>query len=522
MQKYPTNFRWPTKFDYDIALDDLRHTIIEDTDLRNGRLVMGKTTILHLDRPDSHTCLYRIDNWIVRCFCRVDDNEPNDNIDKRYQQLSNFCHNNLSHVSALIDMKYIERGMKIDFYSNEASDDLTFIKSAIVPIIKMPYIQAPSLGGFIATNYRNTHTMTQLCDAWLAMIREMEAVHMAHGDLDLTNVLVEHSSASRQLQLKLIDYDNTWIPDFAKLDYLLPEYGHESFQHPSFFGKGDAFNDKIDRFAALVIYISLKALISRPELYIDWEADDTRLLFSSNDYKIAQRSSSSGRIAQLQNMHIPGLAPFIDELCQSLYRGSIPESLISLSAPFQENNLTIHKVTNELDKPIQPQSTYREIVITEWDNVEYFNHKQNRSLQSAPLPHLELMPTEQAPTPTPVKDQPKRTAPPSSLQKQPMQADYTYSSTERMTVAKEAAQGTADRVPGRPSPSDAATWIGCGLVLLLVLIVLVIIIAIYMLNSSHPQSPHSNLFPWISWLQQHIINSVANIKAAGGDMYASL
>src|SRR5438105_3221201 len=62
----------------------------------------------------------------------------------------------------------------------------------VFPIVKMPFLLgSPPLGEFIVDRYRDRVTMSRLSDAWLRMMHELESVSMAHGDLDLTNVLVE-------------------------------------------------------------------------------------------------------------------------------------------------------------------------------------------------------------------------------------------------------------------------------------------------------------------------------------------
>src|SRR5207302_11322506 len=121
--------------------------------------------------------------------------------------------------------------------------------------------------------------------ALFRMIRVIVAVSMAHGDLDLSNVLVEQHNT--HVILRLIDYDNTWIPELVGRNQT--EHGHENFQHPSFMPPHQRpYYAGMDRFSALVIYISLKMLVSHPRLYDDWGANEAdRLLLSEQDYQNA-------------------------------------------------------------------------------------------------------------------------------------------------------------------------------------------------------------------------------------------
>mgnify|MGYP001283973091 CR=1 FL=1 len=332
--------RWPTRDDYDLAMEDLPKNIL-DAELSRGRIATAKSGFI-IRHGSSNNCLYRIDNWMVRCFCLGEDDEPSEDITERYQKLSKFFQENQTRVSALIPLHYLEKGINVEFYKSDVlGSPLSILKEDIMPIVKMPYIVGLSLGTFIAGNYRNSKKMNQLSEAWLRMINEMEAVKMAHGDLDLTNVMVQEES-SGELLLKLIDYDNTWIPGF---DYMLPEYGHESFQHPAYFGKSYMFNHKIDRFSALVIYISIRAIALRAELYEHFRANESRLLFTSADFQ-AEQNKSSGRISQLRAMGMSELNLHIDELCVSLRETRLPRSLNSIVPLFNINTAVTEKAHN--------------------------------------------------------------------------------------------------------------------------------------------------------------------------------
>jgi predicted house-cleaning noncanonical NTP pyrophosphatase (MazG superfamily) len=86
----------------------------------------------------------------------------------------------------------------------------------------------------------------------------------------------------------------------------------------------------MDRFSALVIYLSIKALAARPQLYQDWGADDTnRLLFTKKDY-MAEIQNEGGHITELEMLNIPELAPYIQELRSCLHRREMPRSLTTL------------------------------------------------------------------------------------------------------------------------------------------------------------------------------------------------
>jgi serine/threonine protein kinase len=318
-----TNIRWPTRDDYKLAMEDYQKNIL-DARLLQGEPESRNARILDFSGPYSYTCTYRVGNIMIRCFCQTDGRiDPPDNIFQRYKSLEQFIARNRSKLSAFVPVTYIPRGIRVHFF-----DKLTdaYIKTAEMPLVMMEYVPGYQLGDFIAENYWSSQKMHLLCDAWTHMIHEVEEARIAHGDLDLSNVFVQYDTERTSIHLKLIDYDNTWIPEFER-DYPLPEHGHRPFQHPAFYGTPKAiFNKEIDRFSALVIYISLKALALRPNLYEKFGADDSRLLFNYTDYEYEQKGIPA-HITQLSVLHLEGLDTYIDELLSSLREDRMPASL---------------------------------------------------------------------------------------------------------------------------------------------------------------------------------------------------
>jgi hypothetical protein len=395
MDRYIIGKHWPTRYDYELALEDLPTNML-DPELRQGNLERHKQTsmLIYRGRPDSHTCLYRIDDKMIRCFCHAQEERiAYDDILARYKALDLFYRENHTRISALIPIQYVEHGMNIDCYKRDLFLDemVEFIETRKMPFVKMDFIHGRALNDFIALSYQDKEKMRALKDAWVKMIREMDALRMAHGDLDLTNVLVIENPEYKQIGLKLIDYDNTWIPAFTGFHYPLPEQGHEFFQHPSFFGKSRTFNETIDRFAALVIYISLQVLIDYPHLYISWQMNDNRLLFSPGDYQAEQRRES-GKITQLRAMHVNGLEPYLDELSSCLRENRMPVSVIAIINNAQG---PADPLENE-EKPRTFDSAHI-INIPDWDNIEYFTPTPNEAGPQPQIPAPRQLPEDEFP-----------------------------------------------------------------------------------------------------------------------------
>jgi len=303
---------WPTRDEYDIAVARWTETIW-DADIRSGTLAYDNMGICRFGGANLYVSIYKIGNWMVRCFCSKPGKQTPLDIQERYLAIDRFGRTNAQRVSALVPITYLEQGITVGM--------------RVLPIVKMPFLAGcPSLGEFLMDSYYDRTTMQRLCDAWVRLIRELETASMAHGDLDLTNVLVQQTASD--LTLRLIDYDNTWIPELAGRGQT--EYGHTHFQHPQFLPPHSRpYTVEMDRFSALVMYISLKTLVVQPKLYEDWGADESdRLLLSETDYQNAGLAGS--RLEQLRSLSSPDLYPYIDELSASLREARMPRSLIAL------------------------------------------------------------------------------------------------------------------------------------------------------------------------------------------------
>ncbi len=304
---------WPTKAEYDLAMTDWVHTI-QDPALRQGVLLRDSYGPRSMGGANLYVCVYRIDNWLIRCFRATPPKRyPPDDIVERYQHIEQFCRDSAAKLPALVPVRVQANGIRVG--------------TRMLPIVTMPYVlNSTALGHYVEVYHNDTQRMQELTLAWQELIARMEAIPMAHGDLDLTNVLVEESGQG--VRLRLVDYDNIWIP--ALRGRTQTEGGHEHFQHPAFLPpRQRPYDQTMDRFSALTIFISLQAIALNPGLYDDWEADETSfLLLLSADYQDPTRAD--GRIAALERF--PALRPYIVELRACLREARMPKSLIAIAA----------------------------------------------------------------------------------------------------------------------------------------------------------------------------------------------
>lgn len=315
---------WPTKDEYDEAMKKWRDTL-GDPELRNAELsmLMGDTPT-HYERGGLYAVVYKVGKNQVRCFCSdvSEQRDPPADIIQRYVKISAYIAGKQRDAPALI----------------ETIPDLNtqgiFVAGRWWPVIKTKWLTDISgLGRYINANHNDANAMRALSDSWRIMIRQLEAAQIAHGDLDVTNVLVQRVNG--QPTLRLVDYDNMWVP--ALDGYLQTECGHEAFQHPVYYRPVGApltrnrpYNQEMDRFSALVIYLSLLALSIRGSLYDELGArEEQRLLFSRDDYENYGQTSSNIQRVQAKCGH--QVTPYVQELMACLRERRMPRTLDTIA-----------------------------------------------------------------------------------------------------------------------------------------------------------------------------------------------
>lgn len=201
----------------------------------------------------------------VRCFRGyLGDRE------QRYAALDS--HLNSHTINALPRFKYLPQGI--------------LVNGRRFPILVMQWIEGPTLDVYLQEMHRKADVVRHLADEWVKLIANLREAGVAHGDLQHGNIIVEHG------QFRLVDFDGMFVPALAGLQ--ASEVGHQHYQHP----QRDArlFSKEIDNFSALVVYLSLIALASRPELWD--EHHDENLLFSKTDFLAPESSALLRKIKE--------------------------------------------------------------------------------------------------------------------------------------------------------------------------------------------------------------------------------
>jgi hypothetical protein len=121
--------------------------------------------------------------------------------------------------------------------------------------------------------------LAQLERGFADVVLELRTLGIAHGDLQHGNILVNRAG-----ELSLVDYDGMFVPTLRGLS--ASEAGDANYQHPR---RTTQFDADLDRFAAIVIVVALRALIAAPSLWRTYNTDDN-LLFQRSDFADPGRS----------------------------------------------------------------------------------------------------------------------------------------------------------------------------------------------------------------------------------------
>jgi hypothetical protein len=260
---------WPDLSDYHEALQNpqrsfadpaLQQAAVEQDRFGMPRPATGANAVVY-------KATHRREVWAVRCFLR-----PITDHAERYAAISD--HLARAKVPYATRFHYLRQGIRI--------------KGEWFPLVKMEWVQGVLLDREVERLLERPRELANLRGRWRTLARDLEAARIAHGDLQHGNVLAQNG------KLLLVDYDGMWVPSLSGRK--ATETGHRAYQHPR---RGEAhFGPWLDRFSALVVYLSLAALEKDPGLWEDHYTGDN-LLFVREDFVEVGRSPIWSRLAGL-------------------------------------------------------------------------------------------------------------------------------------------------------------------------------------------------------------------------------
>jgi hypothetical protein len=264
---------WPSPREFWEAIQSPQ-TCFTDPDLRGSKAAVdrlglplvasgGFASVFKLNAADGSRAT------AIRCFRGfLGDRE------RRYRELS--VHLAPRRDIPLARFQYVPDGM--------------IVRGKKYPILTMDWIEGSTLDVYIEGVLKLADAklhLTHLGDQWLHTISGLNALGAAHGDLQHGNILVDNGDYT------LVDFDGFFVPSLAGL--LSIENGHINYQHPK--RRAEHFDRTLDRFSALVIYLSIIALERAPALWR--KHHDENLLFKRADFEAPGQTPLWGELKKL-------------------------------------------------------------------------------------------------------------------------------------------------------------------------------------------------------------------------------
>ncbi len=277
---------WPGITDFSEAVQN-PHLCFEGADLEAGSVKLNPRG-MPLVYSGAFACVYRVSvggsDYAVRCFTReVVDQQS------RYNELSNYLINVLP--PSFVHFAYQEQGIKV--------------KGDWFPIVRMEWVEGEILSKFIEFNLNRPDALRLLAARWRGgTTSSLRGLGIAHNDLQHGNVLVEADG-----RIRLVDYDGMFLPRFRGQQS--PELGHKNYQHPK--RAESNYDDYVDNFPALVVYLSLLAIAADPGLWSFHNEDN--LIFTNRDYANPGASRAFHALRNSPDPTVTKLTEKLQEYC---------------------------------------------------------------------------------------------------------------------------------------------------------------------------------------------------------------
>jgi WD40 repeat protein len=254
---------WPLSQDYNEAIQDPPSSF-SDPDLQNSNPTtnaLGLPTLCSGNFADVYQMRNGTRSWAVKCFTRE---VPH--LRERYLEIGSYLQE--VRVPFTVPFKYLDQGIRIGH--------------RWFPILKMDWIEGPTLNQFIKQNLHKPNTLEKLAKLWIALARNLRSANLTHCDLQHGNVLLVPGRQPGTLAIKLVDYDGMMVPSLEGRNS--GEVGHPAYQHPQR-GRERTYSAEVDRFPLLVIYCAIRALVVGGQLLWDAYDNGDNLLFRQQDFE---------------------------------------------------------------------------------------------------------------------------------------------------------------------------------------------------------------------------------------------
>jgi serine/threonine protein kinase len=332
----------------------------EDSDLKRGRPVAG---VFNLPKVISggFAGVFQIKkgsrSYAARCFLKdVPDNE------KRYKAISSFLKR--KRIPYFAKFEYIDKGIQV--------------KGSWYPLLKMEWLNGVTLGEYIERNRRDAKIMEDLVAKFKVLIESLKKRGISHGDLHDQNIMVVNG------ELKVIDYDAMFVQGLEGFES--SELGHTNYQHPE--RRLSDFGPYVDNFSEWVIYLSLLALVKKPDIWEKLNGGDQCLLFRSGDFEDPEASRAFAAIEAIPDDNLRILTDAFKDAVYTYNLEDIPsivneKQIINKRRKLYTEVAKIPQVSTEGFKVEVPQADRSWI----WSSkkIEYKNFKKSFKLEKSML-----------------------------------------------------------------------------------------------------------------------------------------
>ena len=280
---------WPNVTDFTGAIQS-PSLCFEDQELKKGKPTYHPARGTPLVYSGNFASVYPVTNtnrnrkFAVRCFTReLRDQET------RYRCLNDYLRSILPPY--LVEFDFHRQGIRV--------------KGEWYPIVKMDWVNGMPLNKYVDENLRSQSELWRVARRWRGIVSDLQTRGIAHNDLQHGNVMVQDDG-----DIKLVDYDGIFLPEYQGQSS--PETGHQNFQHP--LRSENHYDQYVDNFPAIVVYLSLLALAADPGLWQSFYNDDN-LIFKKSDYADPANSQCFQALKNNPDKTVQYLVAYLEECC---------------------------------------------------------------------------------------------------------------------------------------------------------------------------------------------------------------
>jgi hypothetical protein len=186
------------------------------------------------------------------------------------------------------------------------------LHSTTRPVVVLDWLMGPTVLAAVdrACRAGDTAQLLALANAWSAAVAAAADVGFVHGDLAPDNAIVRPREG-----IAFVDYDSAYWPEAPSVPVL---DSTPAYRHPRGYPQDPS---RVDDFAALLIYVSLRITSVWPELRAEHGQPATvkgaGMLFQPRDLAYPDGSALFGKLRVLNDPEVRGLVSILREACLS-------------------------------------------------------------------------------------------------------------------------------------------------------------------------------------------------------------